>query len=458
MIAPPDLRSIDQISALVRSRAVTPTDLVRACLERIDARQELNAFITVMHDSAMAEAAAAEREIGAGRYRGPLHGIPVSVKDLVDVAGTATTSGSAVPPRHPRRDAPIVTRLREAGAIIVGKTNLHEFAFGTTSDESAFGPVRHPLDPAHSAGGSSGGAAVALVEGMCFASVGTDTGGSIRIPSAVCGTVGLKPGFGELSCAGIVPLSGTLDHVGPMARSVTDTAIMFRAMRGTADSESPRDRSTGPFSFGVPEPYFCERLEPEVRGALGRAREMLAEAGHQIHPVAIEHAARVPDVYLHISLPEATWYHARMLETHADRYSPGVRLRLELGQYILAEDYVRAMFLRTVLTHEVETALEGCDALLLPALPITAPRLGSPMVDVDGKPEPVRAVMLRLTQLFNITGHPAVALPAGRTREGWPLSVQVVGHRGHSERLLEIAGSVESTLGPVNAQNAPRRT
>src|SRR6476619_991613 len=214
--------SIEQIAAQIRSGAVSPVDLVRRCLDRIEARLELNAFITVMADSAVSAAQVAEREIISGRYRGPLHGIPISVKDLIDVAGTPTTSGSAVPPRLATRDALIVTRLREAGAIIIGKTNLHEFAFGTTSEESAFGPVHHPRDLSRSPGGSSGGAAVALVEGMCFGSVGTDTGGSIRIPSAACGTVGLKPIAGELPLDGIVPLSTTFDHVGPMARSVAD--------------------------------------------------------------------------------------------------------------------------------------------------------------------------------------------------------------------------------------------
>ena len=225
----------------------SPVDLVTECLARIDARPDLNAFITVMRESALAEARAAERDIAAGRSRGPLHGIPISVKDLLDVAGTPTTAGSAVPPRHPERDAAMVARLRDAGAIIIGKTNLHEFAFGTTSEESAFGPVRHPLDPSRSPGGSSGGAAVALVEGMCFGSVGTDTGGSIRIPSAICGTVGIKPGVGELTCDGIVPLSGTLDHVGPMARSVADVGLMLRAMRGAETAGGrPRRRSILP--------------------------------------------------------------------------------------------------------------------------------------------------------------------------------------------------------------------
>jgi aspartyl-tRNA(Asn)/glutamyl-tRNA(Gln) amidotransferase subunit A len=437
------LLSIGQASPLVKSGQVSPVDLVRTCLERIDARPELNAFITIMRDSAAAAALAAEQEIAAGRYRGPLHGIPVSVKDLVDVAGTPTTSGSAVPPRNPHADAPIVTRLREAGAIIVGKTNLHEFAFGTTSEESAFGPVRHPRDASRSAGGSSGGAAVALVEGMCFASVGTDTGGSIRIPSAACGTVGLKPAFGELPCDGIVALSTTLDHVGPIARSVADVALMFRAMKSGAQAAPRPSPAQRPYVLGVPDAYFCDRLHPGVRAALMRTRESLARAGHQIRAVTVEHAERTANVYLHIVLPEASWYHAQLLAAHADRYSPGVRLRLEMGRYVLAEDYVRALHLRTLLRQAVNEALKDCDALLLPTLPIPAPRLGDATVDVDGTREPVRAAMLRLTQLFNLTGHPAIALPAGTTDDGWPVSVQLVGHLGGTDRLIETAAAVE---------------
>lgn len=434
-----DLRSIVELVPLLHSGAVSPVELTTGCLQRIDARPELNAFITVMRESALADARRAEGEIGAGKYRGPLHGVPISVKDLVDVAGIPTTAGSAVPPRRPEVDAPIVTRLREAGAVIVGKTNLHEFAFGTTSEESAFGAVKNPRDLTRSAGGSSGGAAVALVEGMCFGSIGTDTGGSIRIPSAACGTVGLKPGYGELSCEGVVPLSTTLDHIGPMARSVVDAAIMFAVLKGGAIETDSRHR----FVFGVPESYFCDRLHPDVRGALTRTREALSRAGHEVRTVDIEHAARTADVYLHIVLPEAAWYHAVTIATHADRYSPGVRLRLEMGRYVLAEDYVRALHLRTTLRRAVEKALEGCDALLLPTMPIPAPVLGAASVDVDGTKEPVRSVMLRLTQLFNVSGHPAIALPAGVTSDGWPVSMQLVGHHGHTERLLSIAAAVE---------------
>ena len=439
-----DLRRIDEVGALVRTGALSPVDLVQSCLERIDARRELSAFITVRSHEAIDDAHAAEREIAGGHDRGPLHGIPVSVKDLVDVAGTPTTAGSAVPPRTGVPDAPIVTRLREAGAILIGKTNLHEFAFGTPSDETAFGAVRHPLNPERSAGGSSAGAAVALVEGMCFASVGTDTGGSIRIPSAVCGTVGLKPTSGELPCEGIVPLSTTLDHVGPMARTVADTRLLFAAMKGRAAAEPRPPR--GALRFGVPETYFCDRLEPTVREALSRARASLRAAGHEVETVTIDRAAWTPDVYLHIVLPEASWYHAQMVEAHASRYSPGVRLRLEMGRYVLAEDYVRALHLRERLRSEVDRAIDRVDALLLPTVPIPAPPLGAASIEVDGTTLPVRAVMLKLTQLFNMTGHPAIALPAGCTADGWPVSLQLVGHRDRTEQLLDVASAVEREI------------
>jgi aspartyl-tRNA(Asn)/glutamyl-tRNA(Gln) amidotransferase subunit A len=437
-----DLRRISDVAPLVQRGELSPVDLVRGCLARIEAGRDLNAFITVMADSALQEAAAAQQEIAEGRYRGPLHGIPVSLKDLIDVAGVPTTSGSAVPPRLPAHDAPVVRRLREAGAVIVGKTNLHEFAFGTTGDETAFGAVKHPFDTARSAGGSSSGAAVALIEGMCFLSLGTDTGGSIRIPAAACGVVGLKPGYGELSCEGIVPLSTTCDHVGPLARTVRDARIAFDALSATPQPASPPERVT----LGVPVGYLLERLDVHVRAALGRVRIALGQAGHTIRDVEIAHARMTPDIYLHVVLPEASRYHAATLEAHGGAYSPGVRLRLEMGGYVLAEDYVRAMRLRNILRASVDRALDGCDALLLPALAIPAPPLGAASVGVDGSPEPVRAIMLRLTQLFNLTGHPAIALPCGRTTSGLPVGMQLVGRRGETGRLLDIAERLEDQI------------
>jgi aspartyl-tRNA(Asn)/glutamyl-tRNA(Gln) amidotransferase subunit A len=440
----PDLRRIVDVARLLKTGALAPQDLVLECLEQIEARPQVNAFITLQKESALEEAKRAGTEIGAGRWKGPLHGIPVAVKDLIDVAGTRTTSGSALPSTEAVEDAPIVTRLREAGAIILGKTNLHEFAFGTTSEETAFGPVRNPLDETRSAGGSSGGSAAALAAGMCFAAVGTDTGGSIRIPSAACGTVGLKPTYGELPLEAIVPLSTTLDHVGPMARSVADAALLFQVMKGL--QPMPLPAAPRRLVFGVPVPYFCERVDEDVATALTRARASFEAAGHETIDVAIEHASWTPHVYLHIVLPEASWYHAPLLVRHGSSYSPGVRLRIEMGRYVLAEDYLRALELRSALQLRVDRALDGCDALLLPTLPAAAPELGATVMDVNGHREPVRAAMLRLTQLFNLTGHPSIALPAGAGRDGLPRSLQLVGARHATERLLAIATAVEPQI------------
>jgi aspartyl-tRNA(Asn)/glutamyl-tRNA(Gln) amidotransferase subunit A len=440
--------TLTEAAALIASRTLSPVTLTRACLDNIAGKNDqLRAFITVTAESALADAARAEAEIAAGRYRGALHGIPVSLKDLVDATGTPTTSGSAVPPRQPSADAPIVANLRRAGAILVGKTNLHEFAFGTTSDETAFGAVRNPHDPTRSPGGSSGGAAVSIVEGMCYAAVGSDTGGSIRIPAAACGIVGLKPDVSDLSTAGIVPLSTTLDHVGPLTASVADAALAYFAM---LDGEARLDRvpAAAPRSLrlAVPVPYFLDKLDADVRRLFGETRARLAAAGHQISDVAIAHAERTGDVYMHISLPEASWYHASLIDRYADRYSPGVRLRIEMGRYITAEDYVRAMHARTTLQRSVDAALDGVDALLLPSLPIAAQPIGAASVDINGTAEPIRAMMLRLTQLFNITGHPAIALPCGNGVDGMPRGIQLVGHRRETPRLLAAAAAVERDL------------
>jgi aspartyl-tRNA(Asn)/glutamyl-tRNA(Gln) amidotransferase subunit A len=440
----PDLRRIVDVAPLVRGGQVSPVDLVEGCLAQIDANPDVNAFITRIDEAARADARKLEAEIRGGSYRGPLHGIPISIKDLIDVAGTPTTAGSAVPSSEASVDAPSIARLREAGAIIIGKTNLHEFAFGTTSEESAFGPVRNPIDLSRSAGGSSGGAAASLAAGMCFGALGTDTGGSIRIPSAACGTVGLKATGGEISCEGVVPLSTSLDHLGPMTRSVADAAIIFDVLRG----RPPRERGArnGRFTFGFPGPYFSDRIDPGVQQALARARKALEAAGHTIRDVEIAHASWTPDVYLHIVLPEAAQYHAPLLERFASRYCPGVRLRIEMGRYLLAEDYVRAMRLGNVLRAAVDDVLNECDALLAPALAIPAPRLGVTTVDVNGRTEPIRAAMLRLTQLFNITGHPSIALPAVHDVDRLPRGLQIVGRRGQTDRLLDIAESIEQHL------------
>ena len=435
------MQTIAETAPRIKALTVSPVDLTRECLARAAAGRELNIFTALREREAVEEAEEAAREIRKGAYRGPLHGIPVAIKDLVDVRGMPTTSGSALPAPVARADAPTVLRLREAGAIVIGKTNLHEFAFGTTSEETAFGPVRNPRDPSRSAGGSSGGSGAALVAGMCLGAIGTDTGGSVRIPAAACGIVGLKPTIGELTCDGVVPLSTTLDHIGPMARTVSDVGMLFQAMKGTTVRGVAA--AGGTLTFGLPGGYFMQPLDSDVRAMIERLQHALRARGHAIIHVDMPHAEWTADVYLHIVLPEAAAFHARRLETFGDRYSPGVRLRLEMGRYVLAEDYVRAMRLRQILTDDVDRALRICDVLLLPAMAIPAPPIGASTVEVEGMTQPVRAAMLKLTQLFNMTGHPAIVLPGGDGRDGLPRALQLVGHRGRTERLLDIAAAVE---------------
>jgi aspartyl-tRNA(Asn)/glutamyl-tRNA(Gln) amidotransferase subunit A len=443
-------RTIAQLAEALRSRELTAAAVTNQCLAVIAERNAaLNAFITVLADTALEEARRADQEIAAGRYRGPLHGVPISVKDLIDVKGAPTTAASRVREGQvAAADAPVVTRLREAGAVIIGKTNLHEFALGTTNEDSAFGPARHPLDPSRSPGGSSGGSAASVLAEMAYASIGTDTGGSIRIPSAACGLVGLKPTIGEVSTAGIVPLSRTLDHVGPLCRSVKDAGIVYDVLRSATPAGERKARGVEGLRLGVLRGYFTVLLDPQVASAFERACARLRDAGVTLHDVDVPHAGDVAPIYVHIVLSEAAAYHAKTLDSHGDAYTPNVRHRLEMGRYILAEDYVRALRGRDVLIREVDAAMEGRDGLLLPSVPIPAHKIGVSSVRLGGTDEPIRNVTLRLTQLFNVTGHPALTVPCGRTPEGLPIGAQLIGRRSATSDLLSLATAFESYLGP----------
>ncbi len=447
---------ITQIAPLIRSRAVASAALVEACLGEIERRgRELNAFTLVAAEAAREAAREADREIAAGRWRGPLHGVPVSIKDLIDQRGLPTTAASRVMAGHvASNDAPCVAALRGAGAVLIGKCNLHEFAYGPTSEDSCFGPPRNPHDPSRTPGGSSGGSAAAVAAGMCAASIGTDTGGSIRIPAAACGVVGLKPTIGELSCGGVIPLCRSLDHIGPLTRSVEDAWIVYRAMAGDP-SPSPldppfQDGSKSSVRVGIPRRHLLERLDPGVRARFEEALGRLRAAGIVAEDVEIRHAPAAAAVYLHIVLPEASEYHARLLEARPEDYAPAVRLRLEMGRAILAEDYIRATRGRETLRREVDEALNGRDALVLPTLAIPAPPLGAPTVEVDGSSEPTRAALLRLTQIFNLSGSPAISIPCGQT-QGLPCGLQIVGHRGRTKDLMALALACERALTPSSA-------
>lgn len=441
--------TVESFATAIREGRTSSVAVTEECLQNIAAKNEaLNAFILVMAAEARRQALEADRELALGHDRGPLHGVPVSLKDLFDVEGVPTTAASRVREGHvASADAPIVARLRQAGAVIIGKTNLHEFAFGTTNEESAFGAARNPLDPSRSPGGSSGGSAISVATGMALATLGTDTGGSIRIPAAACGIVGLKPTYDELPAAGVTPLSQTLDHVGPLALTVSDAAHVFHALRGDTVVRPLDGLPPGGLKFGVLRSYFCDKLDDDVRARFEEALDALRKAGAAVVDVAIPDAALIVPVYMHISFPEAAAYHAATIETMPERYTAPVRQRLEAARYVLAEDYVRAMHGRDALRREVDEAMTGVNALLLPTLPIPAPPLGATTMQVGSATEQVRSMMLRLTQLFNITGHPAVSLPCGGTSEGMPVGLQVVGTRGQTDTLLHIARSIEQALG-----------
>src|SRR5258705_2861757 len=324
------MMTIEAFGRRLRAGEITATQATEECLQRIEAdNPRLNAFILVMAEDARRQAREADRELAAGRDRGALHGVPISLKDIFDVRGVPTTAASRVREGHVAdRDAPAVAHLRQAGAVIIGKANLHEFAFGTTNEDSAFGPTRNPHDLTRSPGGSSGGSAASLVSGMALATLGTDTGGSIRIAAAACGAVGLKPTWNEVSTDGVVPLSRTLDHVGPLTRTVTDAWLVYRALTGTAVTPPLAPTPATGLRLAAPRAYFCDLLDAQVEQRFTEQIERLRSAGVSINEVDLKHARDIAPIYLHIVLSEAAAYHARTLETMPERYTMPVRLRL----------------------------------------------------------------------------------------------------------------------------------
>jgi aspartyl-tRNA(Asn)/glutamyl-tRNA(Gln) amidotransferase subunit A len=442
--------TINEAAAAIGRGGATAEKLTEECLAKIEElNPKLNAFITVTADEALARARQADQEIAGGRRIGPLHGIPISLKDLIDQKGIRTTAGSLVRKDHvATEDAVVTRRLREAGAVFVGKTNLHEFAFGTTSEDSGFGPSRNPHDPARSPGGSSGGSAISVATGMALGTVGTDTGGSIRIPAAACGIVGLKPEWGRVSASGVVPLSRQLDHVGPLAASVADAWLLYNAMQpdsqrigGALEAMSLKGMRLGKLAG-----YLFDRLDADVERGVLATIDRLQERGAKVVEVTLPHANDMAAIYLHLVFGDAAEYHARTLESRPQDYTTPVRLRLEMARYVLAEDYIRALRGKAVIAAEVERALDGVDALVLPALAIPAPPLGAATMPVKGGPDAVRTLMLRCSQPFNLSGHPAISLPCGRTRDGLPIGLQLVGHKGRTTALVQAALAAEAVI------------
>ncbi|HXT72172.1 MAG TPA: amidase [Vicinamibacterales bacterium] len=442
------LLTISEAAAQLRAGALKATDLVEQSLSAIARFQpSTNAFIRVDAEGARTAAARADRDFASGVDRGPLHGIPISIKDLVDIAGQPTTAASRVLAENiAKADAPLVARLRSAGAVLIGKTNLHEFALGTTSEASAFGAVHHPSDPRRSPGGSSGGSAAAVACGMGLASIGTDTGGSIRIPASVCGVVGLKPGFGEVPTAGVVPLSTSFDHAGPITRSAADAAALWSVLSG-APMPAAGAELKGLRLVRLVE-YFDRPVEPGIRTAFEGTLRALRAAGCSITEAVLPNSAGILDAYVNIVLPEGAAWHARYLDSRASDYTPTVRARFESGRSIPAVKYVDGMEFCRRLRADVDALFERADAIVLPTMPITAPLLGSDEITIDpavGDKTPMRSAMLKHTQPFNMSGHPAISLPMPMT--GLPAGLQIVGRHGGTGRLLAIAAACEKIIG-----------
>jgi aspartyl-tRNA(Asn)/glutamyl-tRNA(Gln) amidotransferase subunit A len=445
-----------RLAARVRARDLSPVDLVERVLVRIEQCASLNAFITVTADEARAEAEQAAREIGAGRYRGALHGIPVSLKDLIDTRGVRTTCGSRIMAgRVPDRDATVAARLRAAGAILIGKAALHEFAYGVTTNNPHYGPTRNPWDADRIPGGSSGGSGAAVAAGLGPISIGTDTGGSIRIPAALCGVVGLKPSYGRVSRHGVFPLAWTLDHVGPLARTVEDAALVLQAIAGP----DPRDpttlgqhvpsftgalrRSVRGLRVGVPVDDYHRLAAEDVGAAFESALAVLRDLGLQVDEVRFPRPLDASAAQTAVIMSEAASVHDRWLRDRPEDYGDDVRGRLMRGQFVTAPRYLAAQRVRALVFDEVTGLLRSRAALVLPTTPCTAPLTTQETMTLGGASRDVRDLLTRMTRLANLTGLPAITIPCGAGANGLPIGLQIVGRPMDEETVLAIAHAYE---------------
>src|SRR5262245_37483310 len=435
--------SIAEVASRYRAGSLSPVAATRQALDRIATLDSaLNSFITVCADESLAQAAAAERELAAGRHRGPLHGVPVAIKDLIDVAGVPTTYASrADSPRTPASDAALVRALKEAGAVILGKTNLLEYAYGAVHPD--FGQTNNPWDAKRTSGGSSGGSAAAVAAGLCFAAVGTDTGGSIRIPAAYCGVAGLKPSYGLVSLDGVQALSWSLDHAGPLARSCVDAGLLLAAMSGRPCRVAPAPLPG--LRLGLMAHPGAERyLQPDVVQVMARTAEKLRAGGAVVRDVDIAGLELAADALLAIISPEASVIHQRRIAEQPQGFGETTRLQIEAGFAIPATAYVRAQQLRRELGVRFRALFAEVDALLSPAVPRVAPAEDPALNDEAGAGE------MLYSAVYNLVGLPAASVPCGLSVQGLPMGLQIVGPRGADERVLSIGAAVEAMTPPAN--------
>ena len=452
--------SIPEVASLFRQRKLSPVELTRLMLARIEKlNPRLNAYITITADLALAQAKKAEAELvaprgrKARRDRGPLHGIPISLKDNINTAGIRTTAGSRILACFvPEHDAVVWTKLQSAGAVLLGKTNLHEFAYGVTTNNPHYGPACNPWDLARIPGGSSGGSAAAVAAGLCYASIGTDTGGSLRIPPALCGVVGMKPGAGRVSMEGILPLSTTLDFAGPIARTTRDAAIVLDAIF-THEKKEPAlwpQRPSGlsrSRTLGVPKEFFFDIVAADVRVSFDAALHSFKKLGAKVKEVSIPLLSETETAGNHIAWPEATRYHqqAGWFPARSSDYGEDVRSRLEMGAKVSATVYLEALELRDNFIQQFHLALadSGVDALAVPTTPITAPLIGEEKTRIGQEEHPTRALLLRPNRPANLAAVPAISVPCGFTSAGLPIGLQLISAVTDEHLLLRLADAFE---------------
>jgi aspartyl-tRNA(Asn)/glutamyl-tRNA(Gln) amidotransferase subunit A len=449
------LTTILEVGRLLRNREISPVELTKDCLAKIEnLNPVLNAFITVTADFAMQQARQAESEILHGENRGPLHGIPLGLKDIVDAEGICTTAASALfKDRVPTQDAEVVRRLRNAGAVFLGKQNLHEFAYGGSSMISYYGEVHNPWNPGHIAGGSSGGSAAAVAAGLGFGAIGTDTAGSVREPAAQCGVVGIKPTFGRVSARGVIPLSSSLDHVGPIARTVSDVAVLLQAVAGfdpedknivdmpVPDYPAALQVETQKLRIGIPRKFFHEDLDVEVASAVELALDVLKSLGCEIREMNL-------DVPTDRTLQAAESYaiHRRFVRESPELYQPETIRRIRSGQNI-SEAQVEAARQDLAKTRsEIHSVFANLDFIVTPAVPIPAPQLAELKQNPDLL-RPRELVLLRNTRPFNVWGLPAISVPCGFTRSGLPIGLQIAGPPWSEAAILRLAYTYEQATG-----------
>ena len=441
------LFTICELSRQIRDRSISPVELTQHCLVLIEKlNPALNAFITVTADSALDRARRAEREIFRGDYRGPLHGIPIGIKDIVDTAGVPTTAASALfKDRIPTEDAEVVRRLRCGGAIILGKQNLHEFAYGGSSMISFFGEVHNPWDTARITGGSSGGSAASVAAALGFAAVGTDTAGSIRLPAAYCGVVGLKPTYGRVSARGVIPLSSSYDHVGPIANSVYDAALMLQVLSDFKAGDpcaqpslvARFDELPANLRIGIPRPFFFDDLHPEVAAAIEKAIERFRELHAEIREVKLEISTDRT-----LASAEAYAYHAPFVVRSPELYQPATLARIQSGAKVSADDALRASGELQASRDAIRKIFDEVDVLLTPTVPIPPPAIA----DLREHPDDLRPqelIMLRNTRPFNVWGIPTISVPCGFTKDGLPIGLQLAAAPWREDVVLQVAHAYE---------------